>query len=128
MANAIPLPNAEAVLAQARAGDVAALEELYRAFETPVYNLARRICRTSEDAVDVMQDLPALFRILHEAREPRVHVREPDLLLVAIDEALRGLDRLGDHALEFGIRLTVGAARFRQAECEQSDAGEGRAA
>ena len=46
MSDAIPLPNAEAVLAQARAGDVAALEELYRAFETPFYNLARRICRT----------------------------------------------------------------------------------
>ena len=56
MADAIPLPNAEVVLAQARAGDVAALEELYRAFETPVYNLARRICRTSEDAEDVMQE------------------------------------------------------------------------
>ncbi|MBA3498661.1 MAG: sigma-70 family RNA polymerase sigma factor [Gemmatimonadales bacterium] len=48
--------DAEAVVARARAGDEAALEELYRAFETPVYSLARRICRTTEDAEDVLQE------------------------------------------------------------------------
>ena len=37
-------------------GDPAALEALYRAFEVPVYNLARRICRTAEDAEDVLQE------------------------------------------------------------------------
>ena len=47
---------ADAVLARARSGDASALEALYRAFETPVYNLARRICRTTEDAEDVMQE------------------------------------------------------------------------
>ena len=31
-------------------------EQLYRAFEVPVYNLARRICRTTEDAEDVLQE------------------------------------------------------------------------
>ena len=30
--------------------------QLYRAFEAPVYNLARRICRTTEDAEDVLQE------------------------------------------------------------------------
>jgi RNA polymerase sigma-70 factor (ECF subfamily) len=50
------LANAESVVARARAGDEAALEELYRAFEAPVYNLARRICRTTEDAEDVLQE------------------------------------------------------------------------
>src|SRR5512147_1011893 len=50
------LANAESVVARARAGDPAALEELYRAFEAPVYNLARRICRTTEDAEDVLQE------------------------------------------------------------------------
>jgi RNA polymerase sigma-70 factor (ECF subfamily) len=49
-------PVADAVLARARSGDASALEALYRAFETPVYNLARRICRTTEDAEDVMQE------------------------------------------------------------------------
>lgn len=48
--------DAEAVLARARTGDAAALEALYRAFEGPVYNLARRICRTTEDAEDVLQE------------------------------------------------------------------------
>ena len=50
------LANAESVVARARAGDEAALEELFRAFEVPVYNLARRICRTAEDAEDVLQE------------------------------------------------------------------------
>ena len=51
-----PVANAESVVARARAGDPEALEQLYRAFETPVYNLARRICRTTEDAEDVLQE------------------------------------------------------------------------
>src|ERR671916_608615 len=50
------LANAEAVVSRARAGDTEALGELYRAFEVPVYNLARRICRTTEDAEDVLQE------------------------------------------------------------------------
>ena len=48
--------NADAVLAGARQGDAAALEKLFRAFESPVYSLARRICRTAEDAEDVLQE------------------------------------------------------------------------
>ena len=50
------IPNAETVVARARTGDAAALEILYRAYEVPVYNLARRICRTAEDAEDVLQE------------------------------------------------------------------------
>jgi RNA polymerase sigma factor (sigma-70 family) len=50
------LANAETVVSRARAGDTEALGELFRAFEVPVYNLARRICRTTEDAEDVMQE------------------------------------------------------------------------
>lgn len=56
MADIYALANAEVVVAQARAGDLEALEQLYRAFEVPVYNLARRICRTAEDAEDVLQE------------------------------------------------------------------------
>ena len=48
--------NADSVLADARSGDPAALEALYRAFEVPVYTVARRICRTAEDAEDVLQE------------------------------------------------------------------------
>jgi RNA polymerase sigma factor (sigma-70 family) len=50
------LANAESVVARARTGDPEALGALYRAFEVPVYNLARRICRTTEDAEDVLQE------------------------------------------------------------------------
>lgn len=50
------LADAEAVLPRVRAGDPAAQEALYRSFESPVYNLARRICRTTEDAEDVVQE------------------------------------------------------------------------
>ena len=50
------LANAQSVVARARTGDPEALGALYRAFEVPVYNLARRICRTTEDAEDVLQE------------------------------------------------------------------------
>jgi RNA polymerase sigma factor (sigma-70 family) len=50
------LADAKTVLAQARAGESTGFEALYRAFEMPVYNLARRICRTAEDAEDVLQE------------------------------------------------------------------------
>jgi RNA polymerase sigma factor (sigma-70 family) len=54
--DAYRLADADAVLPGVLAGDPAAQEALYRAFETPVYNLARRICRTTEDAEDVLQE------------------------------------------------------------------------
>ena len=56
MAETLVIANADAVLARARTGDPQAMEALYRAFEMPVYNLARRICRTAEDAEDVLQE------------------------------------------------------------------------
>ncbi len=54
--DAYRLADAEAVLPRLRAGDPEAQEALFRAFETPVYSLARRICRTTEDAEDVVQE------------------------------------------------------------------------
>ena len=52
----ISLAVPDILVARAKSGDVEALEELYRAFETPVYNLARRILRNQEDAEDVLQE------------------------------------------------------------------------
>jgi RNA polymerase sigma factor (sigma-70 family) len=52
----ISLAVPDVLIARAKTGDVAALEALYRAFETPVYNLARRILRSPEEAEDVLQD------------------------------------------------------------------------
>ncbi len=54
--DAYRLADAQVVLPRLRAGDPAAQEALFRAFEAPVYNLARRICRTTEDAEDVLQE------------------------------------------------------------------------
>jgi RNA polymerase sigma-70 factor (ECF subfamily) len=41
---------------RAKSGDLAALERVYRAYESTVYSLARRICRTPEDAEEAMQE------------------------------------------------------------------------
>jgi RNA polymerase sigma-70 factor (ECF subfamily) len=54
MAISIAIPDV--LVARARAGDLEALEALYRAFETPVYNLALRMLGTAEDAEDVLQE------------------------------------------------------------------------
>lgn len=67
--DAYRLANAEAVVPRLKAGDPAAQEALYRAFETPVYNLARRICRTTEDAEDVLQEtFLEIFRSISQFR------------------------------------------------------------
>src|SRR3989442_345064 len=52
----ISLTVPDILVARARSGDLDALEALYRAFETPVYNLALRILRSAEDAEDVLQE------------------------------------------------------------------------
>src|SRR5207244_13158210 len=53
---AISLAVPDILVARAKSGDLEALEALYRAFETPVYNLALRMLRRSEDAEDVLQE------------------------------------------------------------------------
>src|SRR2546429_8140535 len=52
----ISLAVPDILVARARAGDLEALEALYRAFETPAHNLALRMLRTPEDAEDVLQE------------------------------------------------------------------------
>ena len=56
MADTIPLAEAKSLAQKARAGDIGALEQLYRAYEAGVYTLARRLTRTAEDAEDVLQE------------------------------------------------------------------------
>lgn len=53
---AMQLADADAVVSRAQRGDPVALEKLYRAYAPATYNLARRICRTTEDAEDVLQE------------------------------------------------------------------------
>jgi RNA polymerase sigma-70 factor (ECF subfamily) len=52
----ISLAVPDILVARAKSGDLEALEALYRAFETPVYNLALRVLRAPEDAEDVLQE------------------------------------------------------------------------
>ena len=56
MADTIPLDQARSLVRRVRAGDIQALEQLYRAYEAGVYTLARRLTRTAEDAEDVLQE------------------------------------------------------------------------
>lgn len=56
MTDTLPLAEAHSLVARAQAGDVGALEHLYRAYERPVYTLARRLTKTPEDAEDVLQE------------------------------------------------------------------------
>jgi len=51
---AIDVPGA--VLQRARAGERAALEQLYRWFERPTFTLALRLCGDRDAAADVLQD------------------------------------------------------------------------
>jgi len=46
----------EIVLARAKAGEDAAMEQIFRCFETPVYSLARRLTRSPHDAEDILQE------------------------------------------------------------------------
>src|SRR2546423_15537287 len=52
----IALAVPDLLVARAKSGDLEALEALYRAFETPVYNVALRMLRSPEDAEDVLQE------------------------------------------------------------------------
>ena len=67
--DATAIPDAETVITKARLGDPVALEAIYRAYSGPVYNLARRICRTTEDAEDVLQE--TFFEVCRSIRNYR---------------------------------------------------------
>ncbi len=54
----------DSVLALARRGDLEAFEQLFRAYERPVYNLARRVLGVDEDAEEVLQET---FLEVHES-------------------------------------------------------------
>jgi RNA polymerase sigma factor (sigma-70 family) len=56
MTNAAIAAIDDIAIERAKAGDINALERVYRAYEGSVYSLARRICRSPEDAEDVLQE------------------------------------------------------------------------
>ena len=56
MTNALAAVLDDIAIQRAKAGDINALERVYRAYEGTVYNLARRMCRSAEDAEDALQE------------------------------------------------------------------------
>jgi RNA polymerase sigma-70 factor (ECF subfamily) len=56
MTNAVIAAIDDIAIQRAKAGDINALEHVYRAYEGTVYSLARRICRSPEDAEDALQE------------------------------------------------------------------------
>jgi RNA polymerase sigma factor (sigma-70 family) len=69
MASAFDIPVADEVLAGARRGDRASQGQLYKDFETAVYNLARRMVGDPDAARDVTQDaFMKAFDRLHQYR------------------------------------------------------------
>ena len=56
MARVLQLPSDDLLLQRARRGDLAAMEEIYKAYAAPVYNLARRFCKRPQDAEEVAQE------------------------------------------------------------------------
>jgi RNA polymerase sigma-70 factor (ECF subfamily) len=69
MTSAFTITTDDIVVTRARAGDLEALESVYRTFEAPIYSLARRLCRNSEDAEDVLQEtFIEVMRSIHRFR------------------------------------------------------------
>lgn len=63
------VPDDELLIARARKGDAAAMEALYRSFETPVYNLGRRLLTRPEEAEEILQEtFLEVFRNLRKYR------------------------------------------------------------
>ncbi len=52
----LQLAENDLLVARARRGESEALEALYRAYEGRVYHLARHLCRSAEEAEEVLQD------------------------------------------------------------------------
>lgn len=89
---AIDVPDA--LLARARGGEQAALEQLFRWFERPVFTLALRICGTPSEADDVLQDtMLKVFSSLHHFRGEGGSPFWGWLRQVAVNEALMRLRR-----------------------------------
>lgn len=99
---AIDVPDA--LLLRARRGEQAALEQLFRWFERPVFTLALRICGNHSEADDVLQDtMLKVFSSLHRFRGEGGSPFWGWLRQVAVNEALMRLRRnrrLGEDAGE----------------------------
>ncbi len=97
---AIEVPGS--LLARARRGDRAALEQIYRRFERPVFTLALRICGDRDEAADVLQE--TMLKVIDRIGDFRGD--SPFwgwLRQIAVNEALMKLRRGRRHAEEIAI-------------------------
>jgi RNA polymerase sigma-70 factor (ECF subfamily) len=115
MTSAFTITTDDIVVTRARAGDLEALESVFRTFETPVYNLARRLCRNSEDAEDVMQEtFIEVMRSIHRFRGDGPlagwirKVAASKALMKLRKGRTRGTDPLEDDAADLGASPTTG--------------------
>ena len=82
------------LLARARGGDAAALEQLFRWFERPVFTLALRVCGDRSEADDVLQD--TMLKVFSSLTAFRGEGGSPFwgwLRRIAVNEALMRLRR-----------------------------------
>ncbi len=89
---AIDIPDT--VLAQARRGEEAAFEHIYRRFERPAYTLALRLCGDRDEAQDVFQN--AMLKLFDKIGEFRGECPFwAWLRRIVVNEALMRLRRRG---------------------------------
>jgi len=109
----LDVPDDARLVADLKAGNPAAFEELLKRFETKVYNLARGMTHNDEDAMDVLQDTflsvyksiksfrggstlsTWIYRIAANAALMRLRKRRHDDRTVSIDELMPTYDDTG---------------------------------
>ncbi len=97
---AIDVP--QSVLQRARLGEAAALEQLYRWFEKPVFTLALRITGDAEEAAEVLQE--TMLKLLRRIGDYRSDAPFWGWLRqVAVNEALMSLRRGKSAALNVAL-------------------------
>jgi len=100
----VSLAVPDVLVARAQAGDEAALEALFRAFEAPVYNLVRRMLRRPEDAEDVLQE--TFLEVVRNIRQYRGegHLWTKALMRIRRDQ-IRVTEELDDEPGKPGMHV-----------------------
>ena len=101
MGSKFELPDNELVVARARKGDPEALEALYRTFEAPVFNMARRLCGTVGGPIAES----ALRRNEHEGA---IGPHFPGKIGGDLDQVLVALARLDEGRLQVAVHHPPG--------------------
>src|SRR5207245_715385 len=150
----ISLAVPDILVARAQSGDLEALEALYRAFETPVYNLALRVLRRPEDAEDVLQETflevvrsinqyrgeghlwgwirqiaasKALMRIRHDRVRETEELHEESVVGVRAGGGVGGVGPgVGGGRIEGGGGFEGWRERWRAGGWRQEEEGDGR--